>query len=388
MIYLDNNATTKASSTVVAAVTHYLENCYANASANTAGYTGADVPRRTAAGQLAHLLNAEEPDCFLFTSGATESNNWIFSALNGSRLRKVCISAIEHPSVSEPAERLGRNGCELSVIPVNRDGIVCIETLAELLSPDTQLVSVMAANNETGVVQPIEEIAQLVRARCPTALFHTDATQAIGRIPIDLQGSWAEVDLMSFSAHKFHGPKGIGGIYCRPGTALLPWLVGGGQEAGLRSGTTNTPGLAGLAAAVGQIDVALYDEVRDRRDYFESQLRGVLSVQLHAANALRLPNTSCFSIAGTSGEEIADQLAARGVIVGTGSACSSGSLSPPKTLLAMGVNYTLAAGTIRVSLSRTTSIEELDRLVALLVEIVAVRGGSPQLPGGGTPPWR
>ncbi|MCC7643312.1 MULTISPECIES: cysteine desulfurase family protein [unclassified Janthinobacterium] len=373
MIYLDNNATTKASSTVVAAVTHYLENCYANASANTAGYTGADVPRRIAAEQLARLLNAEEPDCFLFTSGATESNNWIFSALYSSGLRKVCISAIEHPSVSEPAERLGKNGCELSVIPVNKEGIVCIETLAELLSPDTQLVSVMAANNETGVVQPIEEIAQLVRARCPTALFHTDATQAIGRIPIDLQGSWAEVDLMSFSAHKFHGPKGIGGMYYRPGTALLPWLVGGGQEAGFRSGTTNTPGLAGLAAAVGQINVALYDEVRNRRDYFESRLRGVLPVQFHSSNAVRLPNTSCFSIPGASGEEIADQLAARGVIVGTGSACSSGSLSPPKTLLAMGVDYALAAGTIRVSLSKTTSIEELDLLVALLVEIVAVQ---------------
>lgn len=373
MIYLDNNATTKASSTVVAAVTHYLENCYANASANTAGYTGADVPRRTAAGQLAQLLNAEDPDRFLFTSGATESNNWIFSALNGAGHRKVCISAIEHPSVSEPAERLGRNGCELSVIPVNRAGLVCMDALAELLSPDTRLVSVMAANNETGVLQPIGEIAQLVRARCPAALFHTDATQAIGRIPIDLQGSWAEVDLVSFSAHKFHGPKGIGGIYCRPGTALLPWLVGGGQEAGFRSGTTNTPGLAGLAAAVSQINVAEYDQVRDRRDYFESRLREVLPIHLHAADAMRLPNTSCFSIAGASGDEIADWLAAREVIVGTGSACSSGSLTPPKTLLAMGVNYELAAGTIRVSLSKSTSIEELDQVVALLREIVAVQ---------------
>lgn len=367
MIYLDNNATTKASAAVVAAVTHYLVHCYANASANTAAYTGADVPRRAAAGQLTRLLNAEEPDSFFFTSGATESNNWVFAALEGTG-GKVCISAIEHPSVREPAERLVGRGCTLSVIPVDEAGLVCMDAMAELLSPDTQLVSVMAANNETGVLQPIADIARLVRDRCPRALFHTDATQAVGRVHIDLQGSWADVDLLSFSAHKFHGPKGIGGIYCRPGRELPPWLVGGGQEEGYRSGTTNTPGLAGLAAAVSEIDIVKYDQVREKRDYFESRLREVLPVHIHAAGAMRLPNTSCFSIPGALGDEVATSLAARGAVVGTGSACSAGSLTPPKTLLAMGVDYTLAAAALRVSLSEGTSVKELDQLIELLVD--------------------
>jgi cysteine desulfurase len=260
-------------------------------------------------------------------------------------------------------------GFDLLELPVDADGVVRMDELVQLLSPETRLVSIMAANNETGVLQPIAEIGRVVRSICPSALFHTDATQAIGKIGIDLQGEWADVDLLSFSAHKFHGPKGVGGVYWRPGIELSPLLVGGGQEDGFRSGTTNTPGLAGLAAAASEIDITAKREVSEKRDYFERRLSEVLPVQIHSAGAPRLPNTSCFSIVGMSGDELASELAELGIIVGTGSACSSGSLAPSTTLAAMGVDYDVAMGTLRVSLSQSTLVEELDTLINTITEI-------------------
>jgi cysteine desulfurase len=368
VIYLDNNATTQPSARVVEAMLPYLTECYFNASASTAAFTGADKPRCEAAAAMAMLLNAEEPDCFTFTSGATESNNWVFSSLSrGRKAGRVLISAIEHASVAEPAAELARVGFEIVEAPVDAQGVVRLDALRDALREDTALVSIMAANNETGVLEPVVEIGRLIRERCPAALFHTDATQAVGKIPVDLQGEWQDVDLLSFSAHKFHGPKGIGGLYIRPGIDIEPMLFGGGQEDGLRSGTSNTPALAGLAASAIQAAEHRAQDICDLRDFVEAELRRLFpGIVIHSNGAPRLPNTSCFSIPGVVGEDIVRRLAERGVIIGTGAACSSGAIDLSKNLRAMSVSHDIARSAVRVSLSASSFHEEA---VSLLAEL-------------------
>ena len=368
MIYLDNNATTQLTPRVVGAMMPYLTECYYNASASSAALTGADKPRREAAAAMKKLLNAEERDCFTFTSGATESNNWVFSALaRAEKAGRAVISTIEHASVAEPAAELACSGLEVVEIPVDAQGVVRLDALRDALSEDAVLVSIMAANNETGVIEPIGEIGRLIRERCPAALFHTDATQAVGKIPIDLQAGWECVDVLSFSAHKFHGPKGVGGLYIRPGVVLDPMMLGGGQEDGRRSGTTNTPALAGLAAAAEEATSTDATAMFRLRDGFESALsKAFPHAVVHSAGSNRLPNTSCFSIPGLIADEVAEALAADGILIGTGSACSSGSVHPPKTLLAMGVDYTLARAALRLSLSRNSNCADTDALLQRL----------------------
>lgn len=374
MIYLDNNATTKPVQAAVDAMYRYFNDCYFNASTSTAAFTGADRPRDEAAMAMAVLLNAEDPACFIFTSGATESNNWIFAALTKASQRgRIIVSAIEHPSVSEPASEIASYGFDVMEAPVDGQGVVRLDDLADMLTADTQLVSIMAANNETGAYQPIKEIGQMLRKISPAAIFHTDATQAVGKFSIDLQETWGDVDLLSFSAHKFHGPKGVGGLYVRPGIELSPLLLGGGQERGLRSGTTNTPGLAGLTAAARSVDLLATNRIAALRDRFEERLTMALPVTIHSAAVPRLSNTSCFSINGVLGEDLAQDLAGAGIIVGTGAACSSGATKPSKTLLAMGVDYQTANGTLRVSLSSLTTPDEIE---AILTKLIAATSAS------------
>jgi cysteine desulfurase len=365
MIYLDNNATTQPTTRVVEAMLPYLTECYFNASASTAAFTGADKPRSEAATAMARLLNAEEPDCFIFTSGATESNNWVLSSFaRGRQTGRVLVSTIEHASISEPAAELARLGFEVVEVPVDAQGVVRLDALRNALTKETALVSIMAANNETGVLEPIAQIGRLIRERCRAAIFHTDATQAVGKISIDLQGEWQDVDLLSFSAHKFHGPKGIGGLYIRPGFELEPMLMGGGQEHGLRSGTTNTPALAGLAAAAAEARDLKQQAIRDLRDTFESRLEHEFpQAVIHSWGVTRLPNTSYFSMPGMLGEELIGELATAGIIVGTGAACSAGAIQPSKTLRSMGAAHDIAVGGLRVSLSRHSTMQELTRLI-------------------------
>lgn len=371
MIYLDNNATTKPSPRVIEAMLPYLSECYFNASASTAAFTGADKPRREAAIAMSKLMNAEEPDCFAFTSGATESNNWVlYSATKGRKGGNVVISTVEHASISEPSAELARRGFKVIEIPVDDQGIVQLDALEVALNDETALVSIMAGNNETGVLEPIPAVGQLIRERSPNALFHTDATQAIGKIPVDLQTEWQDVDLVSFSAHKFHGPKGIGGLYIRPGLKVEPMLLGGGQERGLRSGTTNTSALAGLAAAASEALDYKWQAVRELRDAFEATLREASPVAvIHSRNAPRLPNTSCFSLPAVIGEDMAASLATLGVIVGTGSACSAGALGPSRVLRSMGVPHDVAIGTVRVSLSRFSKPQDITNLIVSLTKL-------------------
>lgn len=372
MMYLDNNATTQPTGRVVESMLLYLTDCFFNPAAPNTAFTMADEARRQAADNMMQLLNAEDPSCFAFTSGATESNNWVFNDVCQDRRRgRIIISSIEHASVSEPAIALRDRGFEVIEIPVDENGVVNLSELAESLSADTVLVSVMAANNETGVLQPLDRIGQLVRENAPQARFHTDATQAIGKIAIDLQGPWSDVDLLSFSAHKFHGPKGVGGLYIRQGVDIAPMLKGGGQEGGLRSGTLNTPALAGMATAAVDVDLAAMDDVRRLRDEFEGFLMEALpGVVIHSVNTSRLPNTSAFSIPGVIGEEVVQYLAKGEIIVGAGSACSSGALHPPKTVLAIGTPYELAEGSLRVSLSAYDLAPFADRFIGALIRIV------------------
>ncbi len=344
MIYLDNNATTRPTVRVVESMLTYLTDCFFNPATTNTAFTMVGEARREAEYSLMQLLNAEDSSCFAFTSGATEANNWVFNDVCQNRKSgRIIISSIEHASVSEPAIALRDRGFEVIELPVDENGVVKLGELEESLSDETLLVSVMAANNETGVLQPLNLIGQLIREHAPQAHFHTDATQAIGKISIDLQGSWSDVDLLSFSAHKFHGPKGIGGLYIRQGIEITPMLKGGGQEHGLRSGTSNTPALAGMAAAAAEVDLAVMEDVRKLRDEFERLLmKAFPEAVIHSINTLRLPNTSGFSIPGILGEEAGQYLAKGGIIVGSGSACSSGALHPPKTVLALGTPYVMA----------------------------------------------
>ena len=368
IIYLDNNATTQPLPSVIEAMLPYLTDCYFNPASFNTVFTGADKPRRQAAENMARLLNAREPDNFVFTSGATESNNWIFVDLLTREGRgRIVVSAIEHASVLEPAIALRDYNFEVLEAPVDKNGVVVLDGLEELLSDDTLLVSIMAANNETGVLQPIEEIGNLIRKCVSSAKFHTDATQAIGKIPIDLQGLWSEVDLLTFSAHKFHGPKGIGGLYVREEINIEPMLKGGGQEGGLRSGTTNTPALAGLAAAAEGVHLPSMESVRKQRDNYEDELKRVFpSVVIHSRDVSRLPNTSAFAFDGVVGEDLTQILATEGIIVGNGSACSSNAGHPSKTILALGVPYSLAEGSIRVSISAFTPPSFSEKLIQSL----------------------
>jgi cysteine desulfurase len=366
LIYLDNNATTQPSKTVIDSVLPYLHECYFNAS--SAPFTGADKPKINAATALSKLLNAEDPACFAFTSGATESNNWVITAFcRGKENGRVIISTIEHPSISEPAREFVRGGLELVEVPVDKDGLIRLDSLRDALQDDTILISVIAANNETGVLQPIQEIGRIIRDRCPAAVFHTDATQAIGKIAIDLEDDWQDVDLLSFAGHKFHAPKGVGGIYVRPGIELVPMMLGGGQQQGLRAGTLNTAGLAGLAQAAAEALLNPSERVQSLRNEFEDRLKKAFpDVIIHSDHAPRLPNTSYFSLPGIVAGDAVDILGAAGVIVGTGSACSAGAIQPSKTLQAMGVNHELALSALRISLSRFSTSEEISRLLQAL----------------------
>jgi cysteine desulfurase len=370
LIYLDNNATTRPFDEVIESMRRCMEDHYANPSAETSAFTGADRPSIEAASAMATLLGAEDGECFTFTSGATESNNWVFHAAGMRGAGRILISAIEHASVSGPAEAFAQRGFQVLPIPVSSFGVIDLEALESLLTEETILVSILAAHNETGAVQPVAEASQIVKARS-AALFHTDATQALGKLPINLTEAWPEVDLLSFSAHKFHGPKGIGGLYIRPGVQLPPFILGGGQQLGLRSGTMNSPALAGLAAAARLSDNEGLVRTEKLRDRFERELlEAFQEAVIHAKQSLRIPNTSLISFPDLDGEELVAELAAAGIITSTGSACSAGAVGPSASLLAMGVDYTLAEGTIRISLSRLSQEFEIE---ALLKHLTAKR---------------
>ena len=362
-VYLDNNATTPVHPAVLDALHEALADVYGNAS--SIHKEGQTARRRIedARESVARLIAAAARD-IVFTSGGTESNNAaIFGAVPSSGRHHIVTTAIEHPSVLEPVQELERRGHEVTIVPSERTGEVRAERVIEALRPDTRLVAMMLANNETGVIQPVAEVARVCRER--GILIHSDAVQAAGKIDIDVEA--LGVDTLSMSAHKLHAPKGVGALYVRRGLSLERYLLGGSQERRRRAGTENVP--LAIAFGVAAEVAGNRPDVGALRDRLERLLAG-LPMSINGASVRRLPNTSSITFKGADAEGIVIGLDLGGVAVSTGSACSSGRVEPSRVLLAMGLSADEARSTIRVSLSRFTTAEEVDRAAALIREVV------------------
>jgi len=374
-IYLDNNATTIADPRVKEAMDVYFCQQYGNP--NSLHDFGREVREalRVALDRLYRGIGARDEDDVIVTSGATESNNTVLKSvywqfIARTEKKRILTTPVEHPSVSEVCRFLETQGAEIVELPLNQDGIVDVETLKRFLDPEkTALVSVMWANNETGLVFPIKELSDY--AHSVGVLFHTDATQAIGKISVDV--SSLSLDYLSFSAHKFHGPKGVGGLYIRAGAPFVPLFHGGEHMGGKRSGTINVPGMVGMGLAMElACDALQYEvtEVRRLRDKLEDAILSLPDTLVIGKRDLRVPNTLLASFRGVEGEALIWDLNRAGIAVSTGSACASESLEPNPAMVAIGVNKELAHTAVRFSLSRFTTEEEIDRTIEVLHESV------------------
>ncbi|MFA7301967.1 MAG: cysteine desulfurase family protein [Candidatus Shapirobacteria bacterium] len=373
MIYLDNNSTTKPFPEVVDVMTQFMMNRYWNVTSAYGQLDGMEETVESAKVAIRTLFGATSDDEIVFTSGATESNAWVVS--EGARRAKGCgwvlSSQMEHPSISEPLENLSEQGVDVRFVPITRDGTFDLDKLLDLVDSDLCFASLMYAHNETGVIQPLREAVCLLREHAPQCLIHTDATQAIGKIPVSFFGDLCDVDLMSFSGHKFHGPKGIGGLVIKNGTNIQPLIRGGGQQNNLRSGTLNIPAVMGISKAAeisnNLIENRKHDDVRKIRDYFEEcMLRSFPDAFILGKQASRLPNTSFFGIPGADADDLVHALASDGIVLSKGSSCSSQSLKPSETALSMEYSYDEATSLIRLSTSLDTTIDELDALLCKL----------------------
>jgi cysteine desulfurase len=373
MIYLDNNATTQVAPEVFEAMRPFLTNTYGNpSSAHTLGRNTKQAVE-LAREQVAILVGAGDPREIAFTSCGSEADNWAIRATlaaNPDR-RHIVTTEVEHEAVRNLCARLESEGFEVTWIGVDGEGHLDLEGLRSALRDDTALVSVMLANNETGALFPIAEIGQIVRQRS-RAVFHVDGVQAVGKIPIDLKAM--AVDLFALSGHKFHAPQGIGALYIRKGLELSPFIIGGGQEEGRRAGTSAVPNIVGLGAAC---ELATHDDharVRKLRDRLEDEtLQTIPNARLNgpADRSLRLPNTANISFAYIEGQNVMMHLDREGICVSTGSACHSSTHQASPTLRAMNVPYALAQGSIRFSVGRYNTEEEIERTLELLPGIVS-----------------
>ena len=377
IVYADNNATTQIAPEVYDAMIPFLtENFYNPSSMYEPARATADKVVEARQSIAAHL-GLDDAKQILFTSCASESNNTAIQGVvkaNPNR-RHIITSAVEHPAVLEVCKDLERGGMEVTYLSVDGDGNLDIREFIRALRSDTLLVTIMHANNETGVIFPVAELARVAKETDPAILFHTDATQSVGKLPIDLQGEYQHVDLLSFSGHKLHTPKGIGALYIRRGTPCRPLLIGGHQEGGRRAGTENVPYLVGLAKAMDVAMESLGEEqtrVRKLRDRLESALEEKIPyVQINGGAAPRLTNTSNISCHFIEGEAMLYQLSEQGICASSGSACTSGSLEPSHVLRALRVPFTAVHGSIRFSFSRYSTDEDVDRIIEVFPEIVA-----------------
>ena len=375
-IYFDNNATTQVAPEVRDAMLPFFGELYGNPSSMHA--FGGSVAKHVDAAreEVARFLNAD-PDEIIFTSCATESDN---SAIRGTadyfgRDLKVITTAVEHPAVLQPCRRLKALGHEVVELPVDSTGQLDLAQLeAELSKPSTSkpatLVSIMWANNETGVLFPIEKVAEICRAH--GAILHTDAVQVAGKIPVDVKK--VPVDMLSMSGHKFHAPKGVGIFYVRKGTKLKPFMLGGRQERTRRAGTENVPYIVGLAKACELARLGMADEtvkLTALRDKLEAGiLASCPNVRVNGDRTHRLPNTLNVSFEYIEGEAIAYHLSDLGICISTGSACASGSLDPSHVIRAMGVPFTAVHGSVRFSLSRYNTMDEVDYVLEKLPPVI------------------
>ena len=383
LIFADNNATTPVAPEVVAAMQPFFGPEFFNPSSMYEPALKVAGALKAARQTVAAFLGGVEPSEVLFTSCATESNNAaLFGVAAANPKRKhVVTSAVEHPAVLEVCRELQRRGHEVTILPVDRQGQIAVADYVRALRPDTLLVSLMHANNETGVVWPVGEWARIAKETDPGIVFHTDATQTAGKLPLDLVGELAHVDLLSFSGHKMHAPKGVGVLYVRRGTPLRPYLLGGHQEAGRRGGTENVPYVVGLARACELAKEHAPDMVRigKLRDWLEEEiLRTVPYVEINGRGVDRMPNTLNMACHFIEGESILYELNGYGICASTGSACSSGSLEPSHVLKAMGVPFTAMHGSVRLSFSAYTTEAEVKRIAEIFPKVVAnLRNMSP-----------
>lgn len=371
VIYVDNNATTQVAPEVMEEMLPYFHDLYGNPSSMHTFGGQVEQKLRQAREKVASLIGAT-PDEIVFTSCGSESDNTaIRSAIASYPDRKHIITTrVEHPAIKNLCEYLSKHGYRVTFLPVDRQGRLNLDHFHKSLSNDTAIVSIMWANNETGVVFPIEEIAQVVRER--GIVFHTDAVQAVGKIPVNVQE--VPVDMLSLSGHKIHAPKGVAALYVRRGAKFSPFLIGGHQERGRRGGTENVASIIGLGRACELAAGHIKEEsgrVRYLRDKLEKEiLKRIPNAMVNGEREHRLPNTTSISFEYVEGEAILLMMNEFGICASSGSACTSGSLEPSHVLRAMGVPFTAAHGSIRFSLSIYNTEEEIDSIIEKLPPII------------------
>lgn len=370
-VYLDNNATTMVAPEVLEAMLPFYRDMYGNAS--SMHYFGGRVARdmEKARHQVAELLGAENDFEITFTGTATEGDNLAIRGITSYYREKkhVITSTVEHPAVLSLCKQLEKEGYRITYVPVNSNGVVDLDVLKEAVCEETALVSIMHANNETGVIMPVKEIGAFLKEK--NIPFHIDGVQAAGKIPVDVME--LNCDLYTISAHKFHGPKGVGAIYVRKGTRMRPLIYGGHQEKGRRPGTENVPGIVGMGKAAEMALLHLKDmgRVAALRDRLQSEvLKRVPTSSVNGGGAERTPNTANITFEFIEGESILLHLDQKGVYVSTGSACSTGSLEPSHVLRAMNLPFSRIHGSIRFSLSRYTTDEDVDYMLSVLPGVI------------------
>lgn len=380
MIYADNAATTKMSKTAINAMLPYLENLYGNPSSLYEFGQKAKEALEDARSRIAACLNADARE-ITFTSGGSEADNQAIltaAALGARKGKKHIIStAFEHHAVLHTLEKLKKQGFEITLLDVHSNGVVTSQQVVESIREDTCLVTVMYANNEIGTIQPIEEIGAVCREK--GVLFHTDAVQAVGHLHIDVKAQ--QIDLLSLSAHKFHGPKGVGALYVRRGIPLETVISGGGQERGKRAGTENVPAIMGMAAALEEACAGIEENSRKLtllRDRLIAGLNRIPYSELNGAKEPRLPGNVNFCFEGIEGESLLLLLDEKGICASSGSACTSGTLDPSHVLLAIGRPHEVAHGSLRLSLGEEMTEKEIDSIIEAVTDVVTrLRSMSP-----------
>jgi cysteine desulfurase len=368
-VYLDNAATTPVAPQVLEAMEPYLSERYGNASSLHGKGREAKQALEESRAKIAEFLGAD-PSEIVFTSGATEANNLAlkgFAFANRNKGKHIITSRIEHPCVMEASKWLEGQGFEVTRLPVDKFGIVDPATLEKNIRKDTIMVSVMTANNEIGTIEPTKALARLCNEK--NVAFHTDAVQAYGKTPLDLKNT----NMLSASAHKIYGPKGVGMLFVRNGVKLDPLISGGGHERGLRSGTENVPGVVGFAAATELMKKEMPKETPRQaklRDMLVKETLKIPETRLNGHPTKRLPNNANFSFAYIEGESLILRLDGAGIMASTGSACSSPKLEPSHVLLAIGLPHALAHGSLRLTIGRQTTKEEIDYTIETLPGIV------------------
>ncbi len=380
MIYLDNAATTKTAPEVVEAMLPYFTEFYGNAS-SVYGFAGNSKEAMTKSRDtIAEALGAKSNEIY-FTAGGSEADNWALKAAAEAYKAKgnhIITTKIEHHAILHTCEWLEKNGCEVTYLNVDENGVVKLDELKAAIRPETILISVMFANNEIGTMQPIKEIGEIAKAN--GILFHTDAVQAFGQVPINVDE--LNIDMLSSSGHKLNGPKGIGFLYIRKGVKIRSFVHGGAQERKRRAGTENIPGIVGYGAAVERAVSTMKertDKEKELRDYLiDRVLKEVPYTRLNGHRTDRLPNNANFSFQFIEGESLLIMLDMEGICGSSGSACTSGSLDPSHVLLAIGLPHEIAHGSLRLTLSEETTKEDIDFVVDTVKDIVArLRSMSP-----------